>query len=665
MLRDRLVQIIAPLVMVVCLGAAGAMLPGILDESQTSALRYTNVVVEGAPPIVAMGTVIGALRGLIVDFLWIKVSWMKEKGLYYEMMADSELITKLQPRFAMVWGFHGHNMAYNVSVATHTQQERWAWVNAGIRLIRDQGLRYNPNDITLHRELAFMFAHKLEGYSDDANLYYKQQFCEEWHLLLGEPPVEHADRIAWMKEIADAPESYSAAVERVPEVAELVDILKDAIPQNQLQIKFELDEQFLGSFVMWQAVAQQSVAARVLGLESQWRNDPFFQVFDQLARDPKYAKAWPVLLAHVRKRVLSDKYNMDPQLMYQYTRDLGPIDWRHGQAHALYWSRRGSQFGEGRVREYDIYVVLNNDSQQLQAMQDLARWGRIAYDPIAREFPGRFPEPRWIDVIDQQFEPFYKKHLNVRGAGGERFINFLKHFLGSAIREWYRSGETERALKLLERLDALFGRGARPPNNQYVPTYDNLQLIVKEETYNAYQTQPWVAPSDVAASLQYGFKEGVLGGRPEVLRDALRFAADVTEYFKTNEFYRDPNKFGQRRIADTIGRLEDSTEIGFLQMMTAPGVTWEHRQRMWNGIDSVEVEVTGRPPMLRALVYDRVMPVLDRQFASHPMSQQFDIDQLFQPPPGLDQAREMLAKREVDRRKQQEEAAKRETIAHQ
>jgi hypothetical protein len=270
--------------------------------------------------------------------------------------------------------------------------------------------------------------------------------------------------------------------------------------------KFALDQAFLASYVRWQAITQQSAAAKVFGVEEAARkSDPYFAAFDAVARDPKFAKAWPVLLAHVRKRVLKDIYNMDPQLMYEYTRDLGPIDWRHGQAHALYWSRRGSQNGEGRVRDYDVYQILNNDSQQMQAMQDLARWGRVTYDPVTDEQPGRFPEPRWIDVIDKPVDVMYAKHVDVRGAGGERIINFLQNFLRSAISEWYRSGEFERAKQLKHRLESLFGRGAHPPRYDYDP--ELLDVFVKKETFEQYETQPHVAPRDVAASLE---SEGVM-----------------------------------------------------------------------------------------------------------------------------------------------------------
>src|SRR6185503_5220834 len=218
LMKSRIVQLGAALAALLGLAGSGALLPGVIRSSEDNVLRYTNVSVQNAPPIVALGTAIGALRGLIVDILWVKVNAMKEAGLYYEVMALSDLITKLQPRFASVWAFHGHNMAYNISVATNTPEERWTWVQAGIRLVRNEGLRYNPNDLALHRELAFWFAHKIEGVADDAHFTYKREICKEWHYLLGEPPEGRDERTAWIKKVADAPETLEEAERRTPGV---------------------------------------------------------------------------------------------------------------------------------------------------------------------------------------------------------------------------------------------------------------------------------------------------------------------------------------------------------------------------------------------------------------------------------------------------------------
>ncbi|MCB1282299.1 MAG: hypothetical protein KDB18_12335, partial [Salinibacterium sp.] len=114
MRTERVIQIIALVVILCATAASGRLLSNLIGLSDRHVLRYTDVSVEGAPFYVAVGQALGAFRGLAVDILWIKVDYMKSKGLYYEVMADAEKITKLQPRFPAVWSFQGHNMAYNI-----------------------------------------------------------------------------------------------------------------------------------------------------------------------------------------------------------------------------------------------------------------------------------------------------------------------------------------------------------------------------------------------------------------------------------------------------------------------------------------------------------------------------------------------------------------------
>ena len=69
-------------------------------------------------------------------------------------------------------------MAYNISVKFKDFPDRWRWLERGIELLRDDGLRYNPNDVLMYRELAWFFQHKMGQNLDDANLYYKQQWAK-------------------------------------------------------------------------------------------------------------------------------------------------------------------------------------------------------------------------------------------------------------------------------------------------------------------------------------------------------------------------------------------------------------------------------------------------------------------------------------------------------
>src|SRR5437870_5733527 len=76
-------------------------------------------------------------------------------------------------------------MAYNISVKFKDYPDRWRWLKRGIELLRDDGLRFNPNEILIYRELAWFFQHKMGANLDDANVYYKQQWADEMAQVFG------------------------------------------------------------------------------------------------------------------------------------------------------------------------------------------------------------------------------------------------------------------------------------------------------------------------------------------------------------------------------------------------------------------------------------------------------------------------------------------------
>ncbi|MBQ72485.1 MAG: hypothetical protein CMJ67_06220 [Planctomycetaceae bacterium] len=604
---------------------------GILEARDGYGLRYTDSSVEGAPPIVALGTAIGALRGVIVDYLWLKVNMMKEDGEFYEVMSDAELITKLQPRFAQVWGFHGHNMAYNISVMTNTPEERWDWVTAGIDLVRNQGLRYNPNDVVLHKDLAFWFAHKIDGVSDDAHFHYKKQFAEEWHYLLGPAPFDHEKRIAWIKAVADAPESLEEAEARVPGTQEVVDELSEALDAQGPQFRMNLDGEFLINLGRWLAV-KNSPYARILGLDSAFKaNDPVYAAFDRVLSDPKKQAAVLNFLAFLRAKVLREEYNMNPNVMYEFTRDIGPLDWRHPQAHALYWARLGTERGSKRYEGVeDVHKVINNDRIWLQAMQALARSGLLSVDPMSQENPGRLSDPRWIRAIDRYFREVYDKHYDSRGGGGDSFSNFHENFMKQAVRELWRAGEYKDAEEMYAYLDSLYGVGGVIPSSTYsVP----IEQFVKNQATGEYEMQPEVARSDVYASLRRGFREGLLLDRPEVLEDAIRFAGELTAYFKGNESNDYVNKFGAGRIKDLIGDLETSVRDVFRVVLLDRSLPLIDRLQIYNLAGDEQ----------KRMAYDAVKAEMESEFMATPLAQAMQFQQAFPEPPGMDAYRKSQA----------------------
>ncbi len=138
---------------------------------------------ENAPPVLAFTTVaLGGFRGLISNALWMRATDLQDEDKFFEMAQLADWITKLEPHFVQVWLVQAWNMAYNISVKFKESSpgefpDRWRWVKAGIELLRDQGLRYNPNETLIYRELAWFFQHKIGQNLDDASMYYKQQWA--------------------------------------------------------------------------------------------------------------------------------------------------------------------------------------------------------------------------------------------------------------------------------------------------------------------------------------------------------------------------------------------------------------------------------------------------------------------------------------------------------
>lgn len=146
---------------------------------------------QNAPPLLAFTTVaLGGFRGLISNLLWVRMMELQDQDKFFEMRQLADWITKLEPHFVQVWAVQAWNMAYNISVKFKETEfgvypDRWRWVKAGLELLRDEALKYNPHEPLLYRELAWIFQHKMGHILDDAHMYYKQQWANEMSQIFG------------------------------------------------------------------------------------------------------------------------------------------------------------------------------------------------------------------------------------------------------------------------------------------------------------------------------------------------------------------------------------------------------------------------------------------------------------------------------------------------
>jgi hypothetical protein len=131
------------------------------------------------PPSVAATTVLlGGFRGLAADWLWTRAGDLQDEGRYFELAQLSAWITRLQPRSPQIWAYHAWNLAYNLAAMTGDEEGKWRWVREGVRLLEEDGLR-DCGGASIHRELAWIFLHKMGADDDAASPYYRRRWAEE------------------------------------------------------------------------------------------------------------------------------------------------------------------------------------------------------------------------------------------------------------------------------------------------------------------------------------------------------------------------------------------------------------------------------------------------------------------------------------------------------
>ncbi|MBL0928014.1 MAG: hypothetical protein IBJ11_10245 [Phycisphaerales bacterium] len=678
-MSDGVIRWLGLAVAVLALGLGGVFATAMSGEAGRAQLVYTDQAQEGDPPEVGLGIAMGAFRGLFVNYLWLRATHLKEEGKFHEAMELSSTITRLQPRFPRVWAFHAWNMAYNISVATNTARERWDWVNAGIRLLRDEGIPRNPNDIILHRELAWIFVHKIQGFQDDANRYYKKRLAEEWHVVLGPPPTLPDDDTAaasklmqdWFRPIVDAPATLDALIRKEmddrkaaarpgdPEPTEsLVQKLADRI---RAEAGLALGHDLLRFVAKAQAFkALPSVEGSRVARRAQDRND----ALDKLLDDKDLADAWSRLLPFVRQRVLVDEYHMEPARMYRYMEQYGPLDWRHGSSHAIYWAARGIEEGEQRQGN-TRFNTINTDRIITHGIQELFRSGTIIYDLATDEhvtlfnlhFASKYGEVWEREQMARSAELDRLRAYSLFSAGYENFLR-------DVIRVFYRMGRTDDALRYYEQLRKAPWLNSNDPGVKEELMLPLDQFVRKQlgglrDPTDNRVTVPYVAQQEVQASLIDAYYRGLLQGNRRVFESQWNYAKDIHAYYFREQSVRTTVDAEKNRMEEMPRDFTEMAGLVFMQLLMAQGTGVDLGQLNAGRIFRAapldlqrmvydDLRVLWRPDPDAQLKDDQGKPItLTTEQRARAVQVRDRFDALFPQPPGMDQLR---AAREAARR---------------
>jgi len=395
-MTDRQTTIVAGVILLGSLAGVASMAGQLRDQRDKLRLVVKSEGIAGMPPHVAVVTAaLGTFRGLAVDFLWARAEHLEREGEYYEAQSLAEWITTLQPRFQKVWWFQSFNLAWNITAATQVPAERWGWINRGIELLRAKGIPLNPGSADLYFDLAWIFEDKIASTRDKQHWYYKARFAAEMQEFLGSLTQGRSTNAAIerFRTIAESPATLEELVAEIPEVVTAIELFRShgvAPDESVLRMigratmQFSaLDQKILGSF------------GTISGEER-----PFLEA---LSESPEIAQiVFNRIVPHLQRRVLEDRYKMNPDRMVEVMQRYGPLDWRNADAHAIYWSEQGLSASQDSTTRDDANELMLLRAR-LMVLINLLRAGRIEYDP-ATSSVDLLPDPRFAPKFEEALE---------------------------------------------------------------------------------------------------------------------------------------------------------------------------------------------------------------------------------------------------------------------
>ena len=424
--------------------------------TERTRLKLTRVeAVESMPPAMAFTAVaLGGFRGLISNALWIRLNDLQIDEKYFEMVQLSDWITKMQPHFVAVWVHQAWNLSYNISVKFPDPNDRWFWVNRGIELLRDEALKYNPNETLIYRELAWHFQHKMGANLDNAHMTYKR----EWARLMTEVSGNR-ERPNWDELINPQTDDAKARVKLLREKYKLDPKLMQEVDGKYGPLEWRLPETHA---IYWaylglknskpeQLITLRRVVYQSMQLAAQ-RGRLIYNPVD------KYFEFGPNLVAIPMANEGYEQMQVD---------DPGNLD-NVKNAHANFLKQAIT----------DLY--LHNREQ------DAARW----HDYLGKKYPGRYTQPgqNVTEFVMDRYKELMDLGKDKVQSGIEGML--MRHFYELAV------GEDDRAagyVRLIQQIHREYTKKVERSERDRVdlPTLPKLRQLVLDRLIDAPPGEGW------------------------------------------------------------------------------------------------------------------------------------------------------------------------------
>jgi len=356
-----------------------------------------NLPLENAPPqFVVAVNLLGGLRSILINMLWMRTIKLREQGKFFEMSQLYKWICELEPQIEDIWTHNAWNMAYNISYEMPFDKDRWRWIKKAIRLLRDQGLKYNSKSAKIRKEIAWIYSHKIGQNWDDMHFYYKKQLALEMNGLV--------NNIEDLKEM-ETLQKTTVFLKNNPEIDKIFTDLQYSGIHNYTDFRheFELSEK-----------------------QSEYDKDVLYKISLLLRRDN-----------------LQKVYKFDVSEMIKIMNKFGPLDWRLPDTHAIYWAYTAKKFADKKnMILYDRIIYI--------AMQATYRRGKLFLVKDGEDYlyiTG--PDKNFIDTMYQVYmeiiEYYKDSDATIKNIKSSYF-----HYLSEVIILLYASNDTANAKKYFD-----------------------------------------------------------------------------------------------------------------------------------------------------------------------------------------------------------------------
>jgi hypothetical protein len=563
---------------------AGSLMPAI-NAARNELELTSRIDARDLPPAIAISQVMfGSLRGLACDLLWTRAHSLEGQGRFHEAAQLARLISQLQPNYPRVWGFRAFNLAYNISVTANTGDERWMWVDQGLRLLRDEAIPLNPRSLHLRLELARIYLDKIGDERDDFHYRYKQALALEWQVLLGTPPRgDSAAVMAWLEPLARAPHTLDQLLAADPAVSlELEALARHGVVADR------------GLLADLEALAARS-ESQLLG----WRPEEVGARAERLA----HVAAWQQrndgqasrrrLLEYIRAHEVR-KRGLDFTRMIELVRRDGPLDFRHPATHGLYWADDGRRLLESRreliEREeqqfWNVYRLL------LAAGMQLTTRGEVLLDVATQRFR-LLPNPRFVAFYERTVREAIDAVPDDRPGVKASFELGRRNFLLWAASVSHYYGDVGEALRLYAMLQR-----ENPGDPHFAPSWpeklDQLDMAgLFDRSMDANQ-----ARERIWGRIERGIQDGLAVGRVDVFERQKQQAERLRRAMITLA--------GAENLEpEDLQAIDEWVATAFARYMVSPvsGASILVRARVWRHA----------PLALRRIVHEQIQAQLERE----------------------------------------------------